>query len=472
MDKIQAERIYDSGKEPTVAMLLQQDHRIQHLEQALARHLKNSSNSSKPPSSDIVKPPRPSPNGSGKRRIGAQEGHARHEHPLLDESRVDAFLDYHLQRCPHCNGAHLLLLDKNDDYAVRRFQQHDLPQKPIYTTEHRCHASQCADCGTIAYATLPSHVSAQGMFGPGLCAAMGLLKFDGALSFSALQRYCSDILMLPAISSGFLAKTIQRISDSLETTWHDMLLRLPDCPVVNVDETSHKENGKLHWTWVFKSELFTFFKIDPSRGSEVLIDVLGKEFAGALGCDYFSAYRKFMGDFNIVLQFCLAHLIREVKFLLSLPDNATKLYGQRLLDAIKQLFHVIHMRDQLGPRQFQSAIQRARKRILRVARTAVPLTKEAMNIAKRFKRHGKAYFQFITTPGLDPTNNTAERALRFIVKYRHISQGTRSINGRNACERIWSVLATCRQQGKSFFDFLRQALTAHMNGTAPPVLIT
>ena len=59
---------------------------------------------------------------------------------------------------------------------------------------------------------------------------------------------------------------------------------------------------------------FTLFKIDPSRSSQVLVDMLGKEFRGVLGCDYFSAYRKYMGDFNVLVQFCLAHLLRIFAF--------------------------------------------------------------------------------------------------------------------------------------------------------------
>jgi len=67
------------------------------------------------------------------------------------------------------------------------------------------------------------------------------------------------------------------------------------------DETGHKEKGKLYWTWCFRAELYTLFKIDSSRGSQVLIEVLGREFEGVLGCDYFSAYRKYMGDFDVAV---------------------------------------------------------------------------------------------------------------------------------------------------------------------------
>ncbi len=100
--------------------------------------------------------------------------------------------------------------------------------------------------------------------------------------------------------------------------------------MLNVDETGHKQNGHRQWTWCFRAELYTLFKIDPTRSGDVLIEVLGTEFDGVLGCDYFSAYRRYHREFGVTLQFCLAHLIRDVKFLTTLPDARDRAYGERL----------------------------------------------------------------------------------------------------------------------------------------------
>ena len=101
------------------------------------------------------------------------------------------------------------------------------------------------------------------------------------------------------------------------------------------------------------------FKIDKSRGSNVWIDVLGKEFNGVLGCDYFSAYRKYMKDFNASIQFCITHLIRDILFLTTLNDAETKAYGQKLLDEVKDMFKVIHDRDSMTPQTFTTALEHA-----------------------------------------------------------------------------------------------------------------
>jgi hypothetical protein len=237
-----------------------------------------------------------------------------------------------------------------------------------------------------------------------------------------------------------------------------------------VDETGHKEKGKPYWTWCFRAELYTLFKIDRSRGSEVLIEMLGQEFAGVLGCDYFSAYRKYMGDFDVAVQFCLAHLIRDVKFLTTLPDQVTAAYGQRVLEGLRELFHVLHRRETMAPARFQRALEKARDGLMAVGQRA-PQRSETQNLAKRFRLHGKAYFRFITTPGIEPTNNLAEQAIRFVVLDRLVTQGTRSEQGRRWCERIWTAMATCAQQNRSVFTYLHDALYAHLRGEPAPSLM-
>ena len=100
------------------------------------------------------------------------------------------------------------------------------------------------------------------------------------------------------------------------------------------------------WTWCFRAPRFVVFSIHDSRGSEVLIESLGREFSGTLGCDYFSAYRKYMGLTSGLVQFCLAHLIRDLKFLAEHPHAPVQLYGQPILKAVRQMFHLIHQQFQ------------------------------------------------------------------------------------------------------------------------------
>jgi len=475
-----ARALYRQGEGAVVRALLDQSATVERLQQQiveLQRQVavlsKNSSNSSKRPSSDDLTKPRPRLRGKSKRKLGAQPGHPLHERTPFAAEEIDAFHDYHPDCCPDCGGP---LVPAN--WAPKTLQQVEL--KPIVVTkeEHRAHAGRCAHCGCIHYATFPPEVEKAGLFKEHLTALVAYLKHAHHASFSTIRKFLRDVLGL-SVCRGFLCKLIQKVSGALRQPYEELLGRLPLEAIVNVDETGHKENGQRFWTWVFRADLYVLFKINASRGAQVLIEVLGCEFDGVIGCDYFSAYRKYMNDFNITVQFCLAHLIRDVKFLVSLPDAATQAYGERLLAALRRLFQVIHRRETMDPAGFERALEKARGRILSIGIEQAPSEPdrmgreqhtEARNMAERFRKHGQAFFRFITTPGLDPTNNVAEQALRFVVIDRLVTQGTRSPRGRTACERFWTVLATCGLQGRSAFEFILEAVRASFHHRPAPSL--
>ena len=136
------------------------------------------------------------------------------------------------------------------------------------------------------------------------------------------------------------------------------------------------------------------------------------------------------------LQLCWAHLIRDVKYLTTLPDRATRGYGQRLLVAVKALFRTWHRRQETPEKRWQCAAAQARRELLAVVRRA-PMRTEAQNIAKRFRTHGDAYFTFLNTPGIEPTNNGPERQIRFLAIDRKITQGTRGVAGASGSGPFW-----------------------------------
>ena len=444
--------------------------RVAQLEAENARLKKNSSNSSKPPSSDIVKP-KGLNGGKGKRKIGGQPGHPRHERTPFTPDQLDAAWDYALDRCPDCSGPL-----QNARRKGRVIQQVELVDKPVRIEEHRALSYWCPHCRKHHEAVLPDEVRNGGLVGPRLTALVAYLKGGCHASYTTIQAYLRDVMKLE-LSTGQLVKLVHKARAALDGPYEQLLTTLPAQDVLNIDETGHKERKKKLWTWCFRAGTgsFTLFKVDPSRGSKVLIETLGKDFKGVIGADYFSAYRKYIGDprnGNVLVQFCLAHfpgVIRDVKYLTTL-DAATKKYGKRLLDRLRNLFRVIHRRETMTQERFRRALERSRKKLLTTAKHP-PWTTAAQNMADRFRQHGKAYFQFITTPNIEPTNNLAEQAIRFVVIDRRVTQGTRGEMGRRWCERIWTVMATCAQQKRSAFDFLNQAVQAHFNRQPAPSLI-
>lgn len=439
--------------------------RIAALEAEMAKAKKNSSNSSKPPSSDLVKPPKPPRKDGQNRQRGGQPGHEQHLRDAFPPEAIDQVVLYTLDCCPDCGGK-LRPFDRPADVV----QQVEIAAVPTVVTEHHVVGYWCPHCRKYHSTSLPKAVEVAGLFGPRLTALVAYLKGVGHASFSTIRKFLRDVVGVK-VSRGYLAKLIAKVSRSLATAYGELLDRLPSEASLNVDETGHRENREKYWTWCFRAPRYTLFHIDKSRGSEVLVEVLGAEFNGVLGCDYFSAYRKYMREFDVRVQFCLAHLIRDVKFLLTLPGGEDQAYGERLRQALRELFAVIHRRGTMTASRFQQALAAARNDVLQVGTTRVPDTNHARNLAKRFRRHGAAYFRFVTTPGIEPTNNLAEQAIRFVVIDRRITQGTRSETGRRWCERIWTVIATCAQQGRDAFQFLLDSVQSHLFGTSPPSLL-
>jgi transposase len=379
--------------------------RIVALEAELAKARKHSGNSSKPPSSDIVKPPPPTAGGRKrrKRRRGGQPGHARHTRTPFGPEQIDHAWLY---EWPESSlGPQWEALEE-----FRTIQQVELAPKLFEVSEHHARLYRHRETGNIVAAPFPKEVAEAGLMGPRLSALIAYQKGACHMTYSVIQRFFGDVLNLH-VSTGQLGKVIRKASAALKSSHEELQTALPEQPVLNVDETGHPECGKSLWTWGFHApgvEGFTWFHIDPSRSSEVLKEFLGETFQGVVGCDYHSAYRKFHRETEAVLQFCWAHLIRDVKFLTTLSDRVTRGFGERLLQKIRGLFRVWHRRADTPATRWLRAAERARQEVLKVARRA-PLRSEAQNIAERFRQHGRYYFTFLDEPGVEPTNNGMER---------------------------------------------------------------
>ena len=181
----------------------------------------------------------------------------------------------------------------------------EIAAAPTTVTEHRANAYWCPHCHKSHFVSLPEAVEKAGLFGPRLTALVAFMKGACHASFSTIRKFLRNVVGV-TVSRSYLAKLIAKVSTSLAQSYCELLERLPSEAVLNIDETGHKENKQRLWTWCVRAQPYTLFHIDESRGSEVLAELLGAEFNGVLGCDYFSAYRKYMRMFDVRVQFCLA----------------------------------------------------------------------------------------------------------------------------------------------------------------------
>jgi transposase len=434
------------------------------LREALAIQKKNSRNSSKPPSSDIVKPPKEQ-RKKGKRKIGAQKGHEQHWRQPFQATQVDATVRLSLKACPGCGGELQIV-----EGEVKKHQQVELLEKPFLVTEYEQSRYWCAHCQCHHEAEVPLAVRRAGLFGPNLLALAAYLKGRCHMSYQTMQHFFAEAFGLK-VSTGFLAKQVCKASKALKLPYDHLVEQLPKAKHLHSDETMGKENGRNRWIWCFRGQDFTVFHIDPLRSSVVLEKLLGKDYAGTISSDFHSMYKKFKGMSNARLQLCWAHLIREVKFLAEHADKEVSTYGKNLLQEIHKMFSTYHRRGRLKSGNYWLSMMRSCKEmILATALGRVPAHRMAQTLSSRFKDWPEEYFRFIDED-LPPTNNLCEQSIRPVVIDRKITQGTRSDWGNRWSERIWTVLATCKQREVNVLSFVRSCVGAFLQGYSPPLLL-
>jgi len=400
--------------------------RISELELQLAKAKKDSTTSSKPPSSDIAKPKRKQrPGRPKKRRQGGQAGHERQLREPLPPERVDETIEYEIEEAEQ---KRLGLTPTGDFDSIQHIE---LPETPVHVIEHRLTVYHDAD-GNLYVPDCPELKGP--IFGPRMLAMISWLKSVGHCSYSTIETWVEDVLQVP-VSRGYLAKLCTgTISASLQDAYQELSETIPTQQQLGSDETSIKDNGKKHWIWCITAATFTVFHIAKTRSREVLEKLVGKEFEGYLNFDYFSAW---------------------------------------------------HRRDEMSEEGFHRSMITHRDRFLELVRNP-PTAKEAANLAARFavidyvegdtEKTAKYdlsedYFRFMFAAEVEPTNNHSEQQIRHCVIDRRITQGTRGEAGQRYHERMWTMIATCKKQNRSVFTFLRESITAKLAGQPAPSLL-
>jgi transposase len=435
--------------------------RINDLE---ARLKLNSTNSHKPPSSDFIrakrKPPAPP---TGKKR-GGQPKHRRAKRVLVPPENVRETITCKPTHCRRC-GQGLL----GDDPTPLIHQVAELPRVEPIVDEYQLHRLTCPGCKATTCAALPPGVPT-GHFGPYLQAVLAVFTGSYRLSKRQVQQLSADLFGL-VISIGMIAKLERRSAAVLEAPYNELAVAVHSAKEANIDETSWREDRKKAWLWTTVTQFFTVFTIAGHRSSDVAQALLGSEPEQVVGSDRFSAYAWIAARWR---QICWAHLRRDFQAMIDRGGDG-KPIGERLLKQSHRLFHNWHrVRD--GTRDWETF----GKRMVRLRREVRQTLEEgskcgcAKTSATCFEilKVEEGLWTFARIEGIEPTNNAAERALRFAVIWRRISGGTDSEKGSRFVERTLSVVATCRQQGRNVLEYLTSCFEADHRGQPIPSLLT
>jgi transposase len=443
-----------------LSRIAQQDQRIVDLE---ARLKLNSTNSSKPPSSDPIglkrKPPAP-PSG---RKSGGQPGHAKAQRPLVPPEKLRSSTDCRPGSCRRC--AHPLL---GDDPAPLIHQVADLPRIEPIVDQFLLHRLTCSHCGTTTCGTLPAGVPT-GSFSPYTQAVLATLAGAYRLSKRQIQQLAADLFGL-TISTGMISKLEKQSAQALAEPYHELARSVLEAEAVNIDETGWREDRHKAWLWVTVTALATVFTIAGHRSAKVARRLLGEKEDQVVSSDRFKSYDWLWAYWR---QVCWSHLRRDFQAMID-RGGAGEATGRQLLGLSDRLFAAWHKaRDgTLEECRFRERILRLRPRVRRALEDGMECgCATTARTCAEILRVEEGLWNFVWFPGVEPTNNAAERALRHAVIWRRISGGTASESGSRFVERMLTVVATCRQQGRDVLEYLTSCFEADRRGQSIPSLL-
>jgi transposase len=445
------------GLEQQIAELKQQ---VQELK---ARLDQNSTNSSRPPSTDPIGVKRKPPTPPSKKRRGGQKGHPRRTRELVPPERVTSVTECKPTECRRCG--HAL---NGEDAEPRRHQVAELPPIEPEVHEYRLHRLCCPHCKTVTCGALPDGVP-RTSFGPRLHAALSVLTGAYRLSKRQVVQLGSDLLGL-TISVGMVSKLEGITAEVLEEPVAELAEVVKTAEAANIDETGWREANLKAWLWVVVTSAGILFRIVRSRAGAVARDLLGEEPKPIVISDRFPGYEWIKLESR---QVCWAHLRRDFQAMIDRDAGGADV-GRQLLWQSNKLFEYWHkIRD--GTIQRSTFLQymawlrpMVRSSLQRGSECAC--TKTAATCSELL-RLWDCLWTFTRVAGVEPTNNAAERALRHAVIWRRISGGTDSEGGSRFVERMLSVVATCRQQKRNVLEYLTQCHRARLFGLGVPTLV-
>ena len=444
--------VWDHLSPEVQAYLLTMERRIAELEARLNR---NSKNSNQPPSTDSPFQKASSSETKAPRKPGGRKGHKGHRHAFLAPDRVVNHFPTHCA----CGGS-----DFENLSVYYTHQQVELPEIKPDVTHHCLHEGTCTTCGRTVQASRIQIPSAERCgFGPRLTAFIALMAGILGASRREIQRLLADVFAVPAALGG-IQKSIDRLCDAAGP-YHQAIGEIAHSSAFNhIDETSwrsQRPQGQklLRWLWVMSNKTVAFFRLLPGRTRKDFEALIGT-WAGVLISDDYGLYRKWIN----LRQTCLAHLIRKAQSLTEHADPVIAHFGRRIRAELKLACRMArpgHAPPSVG--QWNAHYMR----VIKLLFDHQERTDEAGKLARALARQLDSLWVFLEVHGVDPTNNHAERALRYPVTLRQHGQGTKSEKGERWIERILSLRETCRLRGQRSFPVLVEALRAYLEGRAP-----
>jgi transposase len=444
------------------ALRVAAEQRVKDLEERLRV---NTTNSSLPPSANPKGAPRPAARKPTGRQRGAQVGHKGHGRKLIPVEQVDEVVIHRPAACERCRGS----LAGTPGDVVGRHQVAELPPRAVVVTEHQSVACRCRACGAVTRGVIPPEVRAS-VAGPRLTGAVGLLTGFVHGSRRAVREVVADVLGCP-VSLGTINARERELSAALEGPYGELAGQVSAAKVKYVDETGWKQKGADRWLFAAaaRAAAAVVFRVETARTRPALKALLRGKVRGVFCTDR-------AGIYDVIplnrRGLCWAHLKRDFQRCVD-RGGASEPIGREGLDVCREVFDLW---KQFRERKITRAGLRAKVEPLRkkmrdlLGRGAALRIRKTSGLCRGLLKREAAVWTWATVPGLEPTNNLAERVLRPAVIWRKKSFGSDSVGGCVFVERVLSVIQTLRLRKQNMLAYLTGAVAAHRAGTPVPAI--
>lgn len=427
--------------------------------QAEVEALKRAGKRQAVPFSRQKKVKKPKPPG----RKAGQGKFAYREKPTPEE--VDDTKEVTLSCCPECGGD-LTGMKKHENYEV------DIPPVKPVVTRYVTHSGYCGKCNKRVRSRHPDQIStatgAAGVsVGPRAKALGADLKHRLGVSYEKAGDLLWTAFGLPVTRSG-LCQADGRLAKKARPVYKELVVALRKCVAVHSDETGWRIGTLAAWLWVFTNQEITVYTIRTSRGHEVVIDILGREFKGVLVSDCFLAYNAKALD-EWLKQKCVAHLLRNLSDIEDSKTGRAICFSRDVTALLREALALQKEKPTLISEVFAQRAADLETRLDALIDENRRMTDpDNLRFARRLRQHRPHLLRFLYVEGLDATNNQAERQLRPAVITRKTSGCNRTEGGAETHAILSSVLVTCRQQKRPILDYLVELQRSQ--GIPPPLL--
>ncbi len=362
---------------------------------------------------------------------------------------IDEIIEVPLTFCPLCKG------NIHDVEKVTQYIE-EIPEVRPKVYHLTTYKGQCDKCGEVS-STHPLKVShgtgaAAVQIGPGTLSAAVKLQYEYGLSKRKTCRILNDFFGL-SLTAGGLVQASHRVGKKCDVDYLHLKQEVQSSSVIHSDETSWYVGNPKNWLWVFTNASNTLYKVDGSRGREVIHSTLGKEYKGVLVSDCLSIY----DNVNTLQQKCYSHHLKAISQ--AIEKNTTS-YLLEIKTMLKAAMYLHKSKEEIQHKKYvkcRNALEQKADAMLFSSR-ADPVEEK---IANRLRKQRDHLFTFLYYAGVDPTNNLAERQLRPAVIARKVSCGNKTRKGADTWEICTSLLATHKQRGIDSYQYFRQKIGSH-----------